>query len=418
MTTFKAEVSKREKRKDGTYNVKIRITHKRVVRRYATQMYATDSEITRSGKIKNQIILDNTDGIIKEWRRKLLSLGEQAEQMNVNDVVRFLTSTKEEENIPMFPWMLRYAEKIKKPTTRYNYIQSIRTFEKWVGYDIYFTQLKSAMLREFLEKHGANGHRILLNIRKMFREARLEYNEDDRVRIPDDPFARVKIAVKPRQRKRSITVDAIRMVAEIPDEYHCHSTRNYARDMFLLSFCLMGTNFVDIYTASAPKHGVLTYRRSKTKDQRADEALISINIHPIAQRIIDKYKDDTSLTNLHRRFANYRSANACIQVGIRKIKEYLCEQYHDIYPHAIDEEVLRELGFKDFTFYSARHSWATIAYNNLRIDKWTVHEGMNHTDTVTAITDIYLVKDFTRINEANFKVIDYVLGDTFAKLAK
>lgn len=411
MTTFKAEVSKREKRKDGTYNVKIRITHKRVVRRYATQMYATDSDITRSGKIKNQIILDNTDSIIKEWRRKLLSLGEQAEQMNVNDVVRFLTSTKEEENIPMFPWMLRYAEKIKKPTTRHNYIQSIRTFEKWVGYDIYFTQLKSAMLRQFLDKHGENGHRILLRIRKMFREAALEYNEDDRIRIPDDPFTRVKIVVKPRQRKRSITVDAIRMVAQIPDECHCNSIRNYARDMFLLSFCLMGTNLVDIYTASAPKDGVLAYRRTKTKDQRADEALISINIHPIAQRIIDRYKDDKNLTNLHRRFLNARCANMCMQVGIRKIKDYLCEQYHDLYPHATDEEVLRELGFKDFTFYSARHSWATIAYNNLRIDKWTVHEGMNHTDSTTAITDVYLIKDFTRINEANYQVIEYVLGD-------
>jgi hypothetical protein len=36
MATFKAEVQKHQKRKDKTWNVKIRITHNRVVRRLPT----------------------------------------------------------------------------------------------------------------------------------------------------------------------------------------------------------------------------------------------------------------------------------------------------------------------------------------------------------------------------------------------
>jgi hypothetical protein len=39
-----------------------------------------------------------------------------------------------------------------------------------------------------------------------------------------------------------------------------------------------------------------------------------------------------------------------------------------------------------------------------------VHEGLNHVDNATKITDIYIKKDFARINEANKKVIEYVFG--------
>lgn len=419
MTTFKAEVAKRDKRKDGTYNVKIRITHNRKVRRYATQMYATDNDITRSGKIKNQIILDNTDTIIKGWRKKLLSLGELVEQMDVDAVVKHLCESSDDGHIPMFPWMWRYANQISKENTRNNYTSAIRMFEKWVGYDMSFTQLKSSTIREYLHEHGDNGHRSMRYIRKMFKEAMLEYNEDDIIRIPDDPFIRVKIVCDRHQRKRSITADAIRMIARIPDENNERSSRNIARDMFLLSFCLLGINMVDLYTASAPKNGVLSYNRTKTKDQREDEAFISINIHPIAQALIDRHKDDRLLTNISKRYSSVTTANQCVNRGIHRIAEYLIEQHRGEFPAgATDEEIFRSLGFEDFTFYSARHSWATIARNDVNVDKWTVHEGLNHVDASTSITDVYIKRDFTRINEANFKVIEYVLGDIFAKLAK
>ena len=61
-------------------------------------------------------------------------------------------------------------------------------------------------------------------------------------------------------------------------------------------------------------------------------------------------------------------------------------------------------------FYSARHSWATIARNELGIDKGTVSDALNHIDEDMAITDRYIKRDFANINKANRKVADYVLG--------
>lgn len=58
------------------------------------------------------------------------------------------------------------------------------------------------------------------------------------------------------------------------------------------------------------------------------------------------------------------------------------------------------------TFYSARHSWATIARSSrLNIDKYTVHEGLNHVDDAMKITDIYIDRDYTNIWNANAKVL-------------
>jgi integrase len=100
------------------------------------------------------------------------------------------------------------------------------------------------------------------------------------------------------------------------------------------------------------------------------------------------------------------------------IKEYLIQEYKQEHPTMNEAEVVKVMRLQNFSFYSARHSWATIAHNDLRIDKWTVHEGLNHVDNATKITDVYIKRDFTRINEANFKVIEYVLAGVWENLPK
>ena len=63
---------------------------------------------------------------------------------------------------------------------------------------------------------------------------------------------------------------------------------------------------------------------------------------------------------------------------------------------------------EDLEFYSARHSWATIAINKVRIDKYTVHSALNHLDESMKVTDIYIERDFSTENSANTKVLEYV----------
>lgn len=205
----------------------------------------------------------------------------------------------------------------------------------------------------------------------------------------------------------------------MPDDSNIASTQNLARDMFLLSFMTMGTNLADLFTAEAPTDGVLVYERQKTRDQRPDRALININIHPLAQAIIDRNKGrNGKMLNLGERFASRKYCHASVNLGMKKIKAYLIDNYRQEHPAMSEAEIIKVMRLQDFSFYSARHSWATIARNDLAIDKWTVHEGLNHVDNATKVTDVYIKRDFTRINEANFKVIEYVLADVSENLPK
>jgi integrase len=71
-----------------------------------------------------------------------------------------------------------------------------------------------------------------------------------------------------------------------------------------------------------------------------------------------------------------------------------------------NQEEKFKFGVDGLQFYAARHSWATIARNIAKIDKYTVHEALNHVDRDMKTTDIYIDKDFSPIWDANRKVLD------------
>lgn len=55
--------------------------------------------------------------------------------------------------------------------------------------------------------------------------------------------------------------------------------------------------------------------------------------------------------------------------------------------------------------YAARHSWATIARGPAGNEKATVDEGLVHKGDYS-LADIYAERDWSRINEANRRVLD------------
>lgn len=74
------------------------------------------------------------------------------------------------------------------------------------------------------------------------------------------------------------------------------------------------------------------------------------------------------------------------------------------------KEIGAAIGIPHLQFYSARHSMATIAINDLRINKYIVNDMLCHVDQSMKITDLYIKKDYTQVNEANFQLIDYIIG--------
>lgn len=211
-----------------------------------------------------------------------------------------------------------------------------------------------------------------------------EYNTNGNDIIQSNPFDKFSVPRDiPQTKDRVISEENLVRV------FNFKGTRRVgmARDCYVLSFFLMGMNSVDIYECVSYNKGVLAYDRAKTRDRRNDNAHIEIVVPDIIKPLFRKYKGTTRVFDFYQKYSNAANFNKHINKGLHFIAD--------------------ELGIPRFDFYSARHTWASIARNKLGIDKYTIHEALNHVSQLD-VTDIYIQKDFTNINKANEKVVEYV----------
>ena len=90
MATFKATVQEHHKKADGSYNVKIRVTHLRKMRYLATSVYVFKEDMTRSLKIKDQDTIDLLDNQIKIYYNDVKELGGSIAHLDVDDIVKHI----------------------------------------------------------------------------------------------------------------------------------------------------------------------------------------------------------------------------------------------------------------------------------------------------------------------------------------
>ena len=236
-------------------------------------------------------------------------------------------------------------------------------------------------------------HDYLTDIKLLFTEAQKKYNdlEYDIIAISNNPFAKYKIPDSGKPKSRCANASLIKdMYVYEPSGIR----EKLAKDMYLLSFFLIGINSVDLFEMKADciKNGRIEYKRSKTTDRRDDEAFISVKIEAEAMSVLKKYMDPSKkrLFSFYRSYANADAFNKAINIGLLQIQ--------------------KKLKIKDtITYYSARHTWATIVRNSLGYSKYIVAECLNHLVDSLKVTDRYIKKEFDWMDDINRKVIDYVL---------
>lgn len=411
MATFKAEVYGHQKKQDGTYNIKIRVTQNKQKRYLATTWYVTKDDLTRSLKLKNQRYIDLCEELIKKYRSRCDSVGERLKYMSVDDVVDLITSDQNERfelDIVAYTW--KVIEGLKASGHSGNaasYITAIRSLVKFVGREkVMISEITVKFLNDWIAwigkqpnvTRGYVQHNYLNRLRAIHNRAKKEFNDEDAgiIRIPNSPFNHIDFPKLPAPRKRALTIEQIQAIANL--EYSMimqpgTNRFNFARDMFLLSFCLVGINAIDLYNCTDCKEGRITYQRTKTKERRVDKAEISIKIEPEIQALVDKYRDPSGerVFKFYKMYSSLDTLSAAINKGLKKIGELI--------------------GVDDLEFYAARHSWATIAVNDAGVDKYTVHQSLNHMDDSMRVTDIYLKKSWDPIDKANRKVLDLISLD-------
>ena len=421
MLTIKAEIKRSELKADGTYNVKIRFTLDRKVKRLSTNLFVTQQDLTKSLKFKEDTsIKREVDRLVLYYREQCLKLQLDQNHYSLDEIVEFLNGEQEKQQTINF---IKFSREWIASTTikgAPNYTTAINALVRFIGkeeLDINLITLDFLEdFKSFLNKEREirtkrlmqQGKRVpsnrslslyLISIKKLFNEAKKRYNKKDKnlILIPNSPFIELEIPKQEATRKRAISADIIKKVWKLPYKdmkkgYKATCRYNLAKDCFILSFCLMGMNSADLYNATEMKGNTITYNRTKTKDRRLDKAQMKVDIPKLAQPLIEKYKDKTGkrLFNFYQYYVDEKGFNKAINYGLK--------------------EIGRLLEIDDLEYYAARHSWATIALNKVGIDKYTVHAALNHVDETMRVTDIYIERDFVNENRANAKVVKYVFG--------
>lgn len=421
MLTIKAEIKRSELKADGTYNVKIRFTLDRKVKRLSTNLFVTQQDLTKSLKFKEDTsIKREIDRLVLYYREQCLKLQLDQNHYSLDEIIEFLNGEQEKQQTIDF---IKFSREWIASTTikgAPNYTTAINALVRFVGkeeLDInlitldFLEQFKAFLIGERdarTKKLMQQGKRVtsnrtlslyLVSIKKLFNEAKRKFNKKDKnlILIPNSPFEDFKIPKQEATRKRAIPADIIKKVWKLPYKdmkkgYKSTCRYNLAKDCFILSFCLMGINSADLYNATEMRGNTIIYNRTKTKARRLDDAKMMVDIPKIVQPLIDKYKDSTGkrLFNFHQFYGDEKTFNKAINSGLKEIGSIL----------EVD----------DLEYYAARHSWATIALNKVGIDKYTVHAALNHIDDSMKVTDIYIERDFVNENKANTKVVKYVFG--------
>lgn len=403
MATFKPEVRMDNLRSDNTYSIRIRITHNRKVKRIPTSIYVDKKEVTKSGKIKNQQIIDQLEDIVREYRKKVTAISVAIEVMTIDELTEYLTKKDETLKVDFFEFSEKWIAKNKDKPGIQIFVSMLNTLEKFLGRRrLDFKEINYRFLKSF-EEHLGQRRRLSLymgKIRHLYNEAKLEYNDEEygRILIPWSPFAKYSIPNIEPTKDRTLTAEQIRQIYELPYKPNRFPSRpcayNVAKDVFILSFCLMGMNTADLYLCEelAESNGryTITYNRAKTSARRSDKARISVDVHPFLVPLFEKYRNPRKgkIFSFVNRYCDYTQLNKSVNKGLK--------------------EVGKAIGIDDLEFYAARHTFATIARNKLGYDKSTVGEALNHVEKDNKITDIYIQKDFSIINKLNKEVIEYV----------
>lgn len=401
MATIKTTIKKNEKRQDGTWNVLLRITHNRKSYYLRTSIFVEKKDLTASYKIKNAKILDKCRILENELRDKITELNLEFLNLDIYQIIEYLNKSKDKHNIDFIQFCEKWLQRNKDLKGLKNYKSAINALCCFFGRNkIYCNEITVKSMKDFEEylsdrKRGQSLYTT--SIVRIFNEAREYYNDED------NNIIRIKHSLsrfKPKKQniavKRSIDELAIKRIISLPYDnikVKGYSSRHdLAKDCFILSLCLMGINSVDLFNSKEFDGEYIIYNRTKTTERRKqDKALMKVKVHNAIKQLFLKYYDgEERVFNFYKRFKTPQSFNRALNLGLKEIAE--------------------EIGIDKLQFYSARHSFATIAANSCHISKYIINDMLCHIDSNLRITELYINKDFTEINNANEIFINYIMN--------
>lgn len=385
------------KKADGTYTIRIRVTANRKSKYISTNISVSDIQLTRTGNIKDRAVLDNLDALVARMRAASADIDPfVVSRMTVDEIARYIENNQEGTfRLEFFGFAQKVIESKATKNTRNYYRNAVVAFAEFTGRkSMDISEITSSLMRNFeawlVAKYGKGARATGAypeSIGHIHGQARLMYNNEETGEIKiRNPFAYFHATRTRQPAHRNVSRETIQAFIDRRDKLTL-KTDIMSADLFLLSFALMGMNAADLYACPAPQDGILIYNRAKTASRRDDNAEMHVMIDPRIQKLFEKWADPEKKHAL-RLYKKIRPnvLNLELSIGLRRACKLM----------GIEERL---------TFYSARHTWATLAYS-AGVDKSIINDCLCHVDESMRVTDIYIAKDWERLWKANETVLD------------
>ena len=377
MLTIKAEIKRGEQKNDGTYNVKLRFTLDRKVRRLSTSLFVKSEELTKTGQFKkNTKVCKEIEKLVTAYQEKCNAMQIDLNNYSLDYIFKLLRFEEQKERqIDFIGFSRRWIANapIKSKETYDTVIKSLTSF---IGRDsLYTSEITVSFLakyKAFLEKRRdernkkltETGKRIPSNrtvslylgcIRHLFKEAQREYNdmEDNLMLIPSSPFDNFKIPRQEATRKRAIDKSLLRKIYALPYKNKVKGSKgtcrfDLAKDCFIMSFCLIGMNSVDLYNAKEFVDGKIIYNRAKTKGRRLDQARMEVVVPPMILPLLEKYRDKTA-QRLFNFYHYYSDGSSLWLYSISSKSSHWEEEAYSPCEHLVSPFLYFCLSFRSFS---------------------------------------------------------------------
>ena len=398
MATFKVVVQ--HQRSDGLYVVYIRLTHKRRIINIKTdKMVNSKGVIPGKREVKDPFVLNSCMVTITKWV-EMLNRYDTA-NLSVEQVRDLLLASH--DDLCFSDYAREYIDKIsythQQRTVELNKA-SLVALEKFAGtHKIMFSQMTTSFIQSWIDslsRFKRVKETYPVTIKTIFKAGLLKYNDydNDIIRIKVNPWVKVKIPKHDVPEKKAITMEECRAFFAINVT---QKARKMAQDICKMTLCLAGINGVDLYRMKKTAYydGILHYERAKTRTRREDKAYIEIRVPDMLIPTIEKYLSDEKdeyLFKFHKMFLSDRN--------------FVASQSHEIRLICLNYLGMKQ-GDKTYSTYTFRHTWATIAQNDLGVSFDDVAFGLNHVNR-HKITMGYVKPDFSRIWEINEKIVEKV----------
>lgn len=351
MTTIKLAVLKHTKAKDGSYKIRISIGHKSETHYIVTKYRVTDFSHFRNGQVVGQ---PDAPAINIKLRQLLTDYDERLERIADPDrytceqLRDLLKGMQTRQGCMTFRQLTESSiaelKKDGRNTTAIMRRQQMDKFLNFLGGDILLDEISTRTITDY-ERHLRQQNLSDGYIGMQLTMVKVMLNlaiKNGFVRYERHPFA-FYVPTTPEPRELDISVEDVRRIRDFDTVY---KGERKARDLFMLSYYLGGTNLIDLLAYDFRDKTTLEYIRTKTRNKKKSNRTVSFSIPDEAVPIIQQYM---SAKTGHLDFGTAGSYDTFKNIVTRDIKR-----------------IAKKAGVKDWRrccFYTARKSFVQHGFD-------------------------------------------------------